>query len=240
MRAILAILFAATCLAETRYVVQISEDGTETIPPQSIATPHQVQQAQSAAAGVLQSATNLHTRVEALEEQCARLGTNLVITSTCYVKSIGGVAYNPDLQYIRLTDITMDGDDVQITGLVTQVPLTPPALDWRVNLGADAGGWQAIPATVDEITMPAQAPVPPDKMQWRKAYRFTLPRPDAGSGAFFRVVDNSSGASGSGLYWVVFGGIVVDGQVGKTVTIYDDNNNKMVFRGGVLTEENSL
>ena len=238
MRVFAVIMLAATCLADTRYVVQISEDGTETIPPKSIATPHQVQQAEGRAASSLQVAANLESRVTALEEQCARLGTNLIVTSTCYVKSIGGVAYNPDLQFIRVVDLKVDGNDLEIIGIVTQIPLTPPALDWRVKLDKD-DTWSNISATVDEVTMPANLPDPPKDMTWRKAYRFRLPRPD-GNSSFFRIVDNSSGASGSGLYWVVFGAIVVDGKVGKTVVLYDDNNTKMTFQGGVLVGDEPL
>lgn len=238
MRVLVAIMLAATCVADTRYVVQINEDGTETIPAKSIATPHQVQQAEGRAASSLQVAANLESRVNALEEQCARLGTNLLVTSTCYVKSIGGVAYNPDLQSIRLVDLAIDGDDLVIVAIVTQNPLTPPALDWRVKLGKD-DTWSNIVATVDEVALPANLPDPPKDMTWRKAYRFRLPKPDASS-SFFRVVDNSSGASGSGLYWIVFGGVVVDGRVGITTVIYDDFGTKITVRGGIHTEDDPL
>ena len=238
MRIALAILLAATCLAETRYVVQINEDGTETIPPKSIATPHQVQQAEGRATSILEAATNLQSRVSALEEQCARLGTNLVVTSTCYIKSIGGVAYNPDLQHIRIISLELIEDNLEIVGIVTQVPLAPPVLDWRAKLDK-SDDWTNVAATVDEIAMPGGLPEPPKDMAWRKAYRFRLPRPDMSS-AFFRVIDNSSGASGSGLYWVVFGAIVVEGRVGRTAIVYDDHNTKMTFRGGVLVEDDPL
>ena len=56
----------------------------------------------------------------------------------------------------------------------------------------------------------------------------------------YSVVDNSSGASVSSLYWVVFGKIVVDGEVGKTDELYDGSNTKMTFRGGVLVEDDQL
>ncbi len=238
MRIAAAIMLAATCLADTRYVVQISEDGTETIPPRSIATPHQVQQAEGRAASSLQVATDLESRVNTLEEQCARLGTNLVVTSTCYVKSIGGVAYNPDLQFIRVVDFKVDGDDLEIIGVVTQNPLTPPTLDWRIKLSKD-DLWGNIVATVDEVALPANLPDPPKDMTWRRAYRFRLPKPD-GNSAFFRVIDNSSGASGSGLYWVIFSGVVVDGRVGVTTVLYDDFGRKITIRGGIHTKEDPL
>lgn len=232
------ILISATCLAETRYIVQINEDGTETIPPRSIATPAQVQQAQIAAAGTLAAATNLQARVNALEEQCSRLGTNIVVTSTAYIRSIGGVAYNPDLQTIRITDLELDGDDIRITGIVTQTPLTPPVLDWRASL-VD-GGWTNISATVAEVDLPVSLPDPPAKMTWKKAYQFTLPRPAGTSGAFFRVIDNSSGASGSGLYWLVFGGVMVNGIPGLTTTATTDDHTTLKFIGGVLVEDEPL
>ena len=90
------------------------------------------------------------------------------------------------------------------------------------------GAWSNITATVAETDIPAGV------TDAAKAYRFTLARPDGGS-AFFRVVDNSSGASGSGLWWIVFGGISVDGQRGKSGMVGDHR-----FVGGILVEPEPL
>jgi hypothetical protein len=74
------------------------------------------------------------------------------------------------------------------------------------------------------------------------AYLFTIPKP-TNTSAFFRVVDNSTGASGSGLYWLVFGGIVVDGQMGLTGTITNIVNsvtNTYQIRGGIVVNPTPL
>lgn len=197
-------------------LVLINDSG-DTQPAQSIATPGQVSSATATAESTLAEAQALQgLAAEALATANAalsrtdRYSTNYVVTSTVYVQSIGGVPYDPSNQTIRVWSFSAGSTNVIIVGTVRQVPLVPPSLDWRQQL--NTGAWSNITAVVAQVDLPA------GETNAVRAYSFTLPKPHD-TQAFFRVVDNSTGASGSGLYWMVFGGITVDGRSGANCTI---------------------
>jgi hypothetical protein len=207
-------LFGAT--TNKHLVVQINDAG-ETRPAQSIATPGQVSAATSTAEATLTeaqalqaAATNAQTTANTALTRTSLYSTNYVVTSTVYVQSIGGVPYDASNQTIRIHSVALVSTNVVVVGTVKQVPLVNPILDWRQSL--DGGAWSNITAAVEQVDIPAGV------TNAVRAYQFTLPRPH-NTQAFFRVVDNSTGASGSGLYWLVFGGITVDGRAGNTCTI---------------------
>lgn len=232
MKSIAAIIMlagAAFC-ATTNYVVQISTDGKTTIPPNTIATPAQVDAVEEDAAAAKSAADTVLELAQECADAVTLYSTNYVVTSTVYVQSIGGVPYDPSNQTINVQSVSLTPTEVQIVATVRQTPLVPPALDWRAALGA--GAWTNITASVQETDIPSGV------TNAVKAYEFTLDRPDGGS-AFFRVVDNSSGASGSGLYWIVFGGISVDGQKGRS-GIITNGVDELRFKGGILVEDEPL
>lgn len=227
--AIIMLAGAALC-ATTNYVVQINEAGTQTIPPNTIATPAQVDAVEAGAQSAYAAATNALETAQACADAVTLYSTNYVVTSTVYVQSIGGVPYDPSNQTINVQSVSLTPTEVRIVATVRQTPLVPPALDWRAALGA--GVWSNITASVQETDIPSGV------TNAVKAYEFTLDRPDGGS-AFFRVVDNSSGASGSGLWWIVFGGIAVDGQIGYSGTV-TNGTDELLFKGGILVENEPL
>jgi len=227
--AIIMLAGAALC-ATTNYVVQINEAGTQTIPPNTIATPAQVDAVEAGAQSAYAAATNALETAQACADAVTLYSTNYVVTSTVYVQSIGGVPYDPSNQTINVQSVSLTPTEVRIVATVRQIPLVPPALDWRAALGA--GVWTNITASVQETDIPSGV------TNAVKAYEFTLDRPDSGS-AFFRVVDNSSGASGSGLWWIVFGGIAVDGQIGYSGTV-TNGTDELLFKGGILVENEPL
>lgn len=210
--------------------VMIAQDGT-TIPSNTVATPAQVAVISNDTVEVHTAATNIEARAAACVDKVRLYGSNYVVTSTVYVQSIGGVPYDPSNQTIRVHSLTADAESVTILATVRQTPLVTPALDWRAAL--NAGSWSNATATVQEVEVPAGA------TNAVKAYEFTLDRPDTGGSAFFRVVDNSTGASGSGLWWVVFGGIAVDGKLGRT-GIVTNGADELRFVGGILVESEPL
>lgn len=211
-------------------VVQISDDGGTTVPANSIATPAQVTNSVNAAQAAYDVATGLVARADVCVEKLHAFGTNFVVTSTVYVQSIGGVPFDPSNQTVIVRSVTASATNVSVLATVRQTPLVTPQLDWRVSLSG--GAWSNASATVSAADIPAGV------TNAAAAYLFTLARPDAGS-AFFRVVDNSSGASGSGLWWIVFGGIWVDGREGRTASV---TNGAAVldFKGGILVEPEPL
>ena len=233
MKLITAIIMTAcgALAAATNYVVQINADGTQTMPPHTIATPAQVDALGATAGEVHAAATNIEDRAATCVDKVRLYGSNYVVTSTVYVQSIGGVPYDPSNQTVRVHSLTADAESVTILATVRQTPLVTPALDWRAAL--NAGAWSNATATVAEVDVPAGV------TNAVKAYAFTLDRPDTAGSAFFRVVDNSTGASGSGLWWVVFGGIAVDGQIGLTGVV-TNGVDELRFVGGILVEPDPL
>ena len=61
----------------------------------------------------------------------------------------------------------------------------------------------------------------------------------AGTTSSTRAKSPSTGASGSGLWWVVFGGIAVDGQLGLS-GIVTNGTDELRFVGGILVEPKPL
>jgi len=244
MKFLTLILFPFALLAastnELGKVVLLNDFG-ETRPAQSIATPGQVSAATSTAEATLTeaqtlqaAAANAQISANAALARTSLYSTNYVVTSTVYVQSIGGVPYDASNQTIRIHSVALVSTNVVVIGTVKQVPLFAPVLDWRQSL--DGGAWSNRTATVAEVS------VPEGVTNAVRAYSFTLPKP-SGVQAFFRIVDNSTGASGSGLYWLVFGGITVDGRAGATCTITNmvvGATNYFNVVGGIVVKPSPL
>jgi hypothetical protein len=210
-------------------------DGVEVYPSNTVATPAQVSQVE----GTATEARGVAEAAAAMAAACASkvelFSSNYVVTSTVYVQSVGAVAYDPSNQTMRVIGLSATATNLVIVATVAQLPLVPPALDWRQTLGS-GGAWSSVTATVQSVDVPEGA------TNAVAAYAFTLARPDGGS-AYFRVVDNSTGASGSGLYWVVFGGLVVDGHKGASGTITNVVGSVTNFYrkvGGIIVEPEPL
>ena len=221
-------------------VVLINAEG-DTRPAQSIATPGQVSTATDAAEATLTeaqalqaTATSAQTMATLALGRTALYSTNYVVSSTVYVQSIGGVPYDASNQTIRIHSVNIVFANVVIIGTVKQVPLIAPVLDWRQSI--NGGMWSNITASVSEVSLPEGV------TNAVRAYSFSLPKPSETS-AFFRIVDNSTGASGSGLYWLVFGGITVDGQRGMTgaiTNVVGGVTNRYLIRGGIVVNPTPL
>jgi hypothetical protein len=235
------LLLPLSLLAETTNLlgrVVLIDDNGSTRPAQSIATPGQVATATDTAESVrtevqaiAEPATNALTIATAAYGRTSLYSTNFVVTSTVYVQSIGGVPYDPSNQTIRVHSLAVVGTNVTIVGTMAQEPLVAPVLDWRQKL--NTGAWTNISATVTEVAVPAGV------TNAVTAYQFTLPKPSI-TNAFFRIVDNSTGASGSGLYWLVFGSIFVDGQEGWTGAITNNVGAVYTVRGGIVVNPTPL
>lgn len=206
-----------------KYVVQVDDQGN-TIPPNTMATPQQISKVTDRAMELEQVYDGLHTRMVQCTTALTLLSTNRIVTSTVYVQSIGGIPHDPSKQTIKITSMEVTDDNIEIIAEVEQQPLIPLVLDWRLQLLN--GQWTEIPASITPMPQPNPPAV--------AAYKFTLPKQPQLTG-FYRIVDNSTGVSGSGLYWLVFGCIVVDGKRGFTGTI---DTHRWV--GGILVEPDAI
>lgn len=224
---------------ELGHVVLINDAG-QTRPANSIATPAQVTditessgEVKNTAEALLETATAADTTANGARASAYLYSSNYVVTSTVYVQSIGGVPYDSSNQTINVYAPVLTATNVSIVATVKQTPLTTPVLDWRVSL--NGGAWSNIAATVTATDIPAGV------TNAAAAYLFTLPRTQAS--AFYRVVDNSTGASGSGLYWLVYGGIFVDGKrgvYGAITNAVGASTNVYLVKGGIIVEPEPL
>lgn len=213
----------------------VMTDGVEVYPTNTFATPAQVAQVEGTAASAMSAADGVAAMAAECAGKVALFSSNFVVTSTVYVQSVGAVAYDASNQTIRVHGVTVTDTNVIVLATVAQLPLVTPTLDWRHTLGV-GGAWSNVLASVQTVEIPEGV------TNAAAAYVFTVPRP-AGGTAFFRVVDNSTGASGSGLYWVVFGGLVVDGHKGASGVITNVVGSVTNFyrkAGGIIVEPEPL
>ena len=228
-------VLAAIAQADDLNVVLFNPLTGFSLPSNSVATPAQVFDLSEQSGTAYDRATNAAAKAAAQAAAVSLYSSNYVVTSTVYVQSIGGVPYDPSNQTVTVRSVVASPTNVVIVATVRQTPLSTPKLDWRAQL--NAGAWSNLTAAV------APMEIPPGAEDAAAAYRFTIARPDGDGAAFFRVVDNSSGASGSGLWWLVYGGIYVDGKKGLTgsvTNIVGSATNVYPFVGGILVESEPL
>lgn len=233
---ILAILSAVMARGDRLVgtAVMVSPDGAVS-PTGTVATASEVADIKADTDAVRDVGTNLQSRAEACADKLRLYSTNYVVTSTVYVQSIGGVPYDPSNQVVRLYQPVVTATNVQVMVTVRQVPLVKPAIDWRATLGTGSA-WSNMTATATQVA------VPEGVTNAAAAYLYSFPRP-ASSSLFIRAVDNSTGASGSGLWWIVFGGIAVDGRrglSGSVTNVVGSITNVHQFVGGILAEPEPL
>lgn len=208
-------------------IVQVAEDGS-TIPPNTIATPQQVEStinlasnAREIAQGAAESASHCRTEVTAIDQRITLYSTNYLIKSVAYCEGVGGQSFDASNQVLRIYyGPILTATSVVIRGVVKINPLgsVVPPLDFRTTLDHTATWTNTATYRATEISKPAEYAT------YAKAYEYTIARPASGS-LFIRMVDRSSGISGSGYYWLVFGDIVVsrNGQFFKGITSVETN-----------------
>lgn len=241
-------VFAATT-NDLGTLVQISDDGLTTIPANTIATPGQVNQAQAdataaseAAALAAESAAQCRATVEQLQSRVSLYRTNYLIKSVAYCEGVGGVSFDPSNQVIRIYyfDVGPVGStSLVIRGVVKINPLgsTIPRLEFRATLASSQTWTNMAIYSAAEIAVPAEF-----SADYEKAYQYIVARP-AGTSLFARMVDGSSGISGSGWYWLVYGDIVISrngsyykGRTGLTTNIVGSVTNVLRYASGLNVE----
>lgn len=196
-------------------------DAGETRPAQSIATPGQVQAVSDAALtayDVSVNAQEIAVAAKAIADACRAktvlYGSNYMWSSRAYCEGVGAVNFDPSNQVMQITWFTVGETNIIVRGVALQSPLVgAPVLDFRATMGT-SGVWTNLATySVTEIAVPAAY------SGYAKAYEYNIAKP-AGTSIFVRMRDSSSGMSGSGWVWLVYGDIIVnkDGKYyrGKT------------------------
>lgn len=227
-------------------LVQISDDGMTTIPANTIATPGQVNQAQAdataaseAAALAAESAAQCRATVEQLQSRVSLYRTNYLIKSVAYCEGVGGVSFDPSNQVIRIYYFDVAATSLVIRGVAKINPLGSaiPRLEFRATLASSQTWTNMAIYSAAEIAVPAEF-----SADYEKAYQYIVARP-AGTALFARMVDGSSGISGSGWYWLVYGDIVISrngayykGRTGLTTNIVGTVTNVLRYASGLNVE----
>lgn len=214
----LALLVFPFCLfgATTNKLLGVLiNDAGETRPAQSIATPEQVQAVEGAALTAYDVATNAQAIAEsakasadACRAKTVLYGSNYMWSSRAYCEGVGAVNFDPSNQVMKVYWFTVGATNMIIRGLALKSPLVgAPVLDFRATMGT-SGVWTNLATySVTEITVPSAY------SEYAKAYEYNIAKP-AGTSIFVRMRDSSTGMSGSGWVWLVYGDIIVN-QDGK-------------------------
>jgi hypothetical protein len=203
-----ALLAAST--NEIGKVVLINDAG-ETRPAQSIATPGQVSALEVSALSAYDVATNAQAIAEAarLQSETCRAtvqlySTNYMWQSRAYCEGVGAINFDPSNQVMYVYYFWVGETNILMRGVAAQAPLSGhPILIFRATMGT-SGTWTNL--TTYSST---QITVPEAYTNYARAYEYNISKP-AGTELFVRMRDSSSGASGSGWAWLVYGDIYVN------------------------------
>lgn len=210
---IVALMHATAKGATTNEVgkVVLINDAGETRPAQSIATPGQVSALESSAITAYDIATNAFeissaakTQSETCRDTVKLYSTNYMWQSRAYCEGVGASNFDPSNQVMKVYWFFVGDTNILMRGVATQAPLAGnPILDFRATMGT-SGVWTNLTTySSAEITVPAAY------TNYSKAYEYNISKPD-GTALFVRMRDSSSGASGSGWAWLVYGDIFVN------------------------------
>lgn len=246
LMAIAAAIATAATTNDLGHVVLIANDGVTTIPPNSIATPGQVavanDTASSAYAVALESlglSGQCRSEFDALLSRLQLYSTNYLIKSVARCEGVGGVNFDPSNQTMRIYYMSNSVDYLTLRGVAKITPLgaTIPRLEFRASL-MNTHTWTNL-----SIYTSSAIAVPTNFVgQYEKAYEYVITKP-AGSQLFMRMVDGSSGISGSGWYWLVYGDIVINrggryyrGRTGVETNIVGSVTNVVRYASGLNVE----
>jgi hypothetical protein len=191
-------------------VVLINDAGA-TRPANSIASPAQVSAVQESALTAYDIATNaaaLSASAKAQSETCrntTRLySTNYMWQSRAYCEGVGAVNFDPSNQTMQVYYFIVTPTNMLLRGVAKQAPLVgAPILDFRATMGAGSVWTNLTTYSATEITIPAAY------TNYAKAYEYIIAKP-AGTSIYVRMRDSSSGMSGSGWAWLVYGDIIIN------------------------------
>jgi len=242
---IAAAIASAATTNDLGAIIQIANDGS-TIPANTIATPAQVQQAQDDASSASDAATQAAAKaalcldtVTQLKGRVNLYSTNYLVKSVAYCEGVGGVSFDPSNQLIRIYYFNVAATSMLIRGVAKITPLGSqiPKLEFRASLATSHVWTNLTTYTSSEISVPVQY-----ADDYEKAYEYNVARP-GGTSIFARMVDASSGISGSGWYWLVYGDIIIarggtyyKGRTALDTNIVDGVTNVIRYASGLNVE----
>lgn len=255
---VLCVLFVhcVHCLASTTNdlgaIVQVAPDGS-TIPPNTMATPQQVDTLQASAndaytlaADVAWSAAACRAETDAVKQRTQLYGSNYLINAVVFCEGVGGTSFDSSNQTMRIYYLSMTDAPgyIHIKGGVKITPLgnVIPRAEYRATLDT-SDAWTNLAYTASEIAVPTAYAA-----EFSNAYEYYIESPlNAGDTGFVRMVDSSSGMSGSGWYFVVYGDMYVaiagkyyKGRTCVETNVVDNVTNVVRYASGINVEVEPL
>lgn len=215
-------------------------DDSKAYPSNSIATPSDLQLIRNEltplalqAAQALQTSTGAYSIAASAYNSIKFIGTSNIVTSTAYITSIGAQASAGTSQVIRVHSMQIQGSPVTNIHLVAtfdKLQTISPTVDWRSTLSA--GGSSTDWAIVTGVTCSWPSIVSAPGADTPFAYSFDVPAPSPTT-AMFRILSLDDGGGGSGLFFLFYNRLDVDGRTGWTGTIVDNHGHSIEIKGGI-------
>lgn len=226
-------------------------DGDKVYPTNSAATPSQIavlRDAQTALSANADATYSISTGAVYRANEAMGVITfanqDDIVVSQVFVTSVGTPAAASSNQIIKILGFVPTGSpvtNVRVIAEFDQLQTTRPGLDWRSTLstgGASGSEWAASINTVSSWPTSISHPLATSPF----VYSFDQPVLGASASLFVRVVSNDSGGAGSGFYFVIYNGLIINGRMGATRIIVNDLGGTNTFVSGLLvgTLEGSL
>jgi len=237
----LLIITAAANPPPGRSIVMV--DDAVAYPTNSIATPSELQQltaqltplaAKSTAA--FDNSVNAITLAGDAYDSIRFIDASNIVSSTAYITSIGAQTSAGTSQVIRVYSMRLDGSPVTNIHLVAtfdKLQTVSPAVDWRSSLstGGTSTGW----AVITNVTCSWPSTVSAPGASTPFVYSFDVPAPSPAT-AMLRVLSLDDGGGGSGLYFLFYNRLDVNGRTGWTGTLTDNNGTAIEIVGGIAAQ----
>ncbi|MDD2241145.1 MAG: hypothetical protein PHI93_10900 [Kiritimatiellae bacterium] len=218
-------------------------DDERAYPSNSIALPSHLQQLQQQLTPLYSQAVNAWQQSGAALDIAQQaydsirfIDASNIVSSTAYITSIGSQQSAGTNQLIKIYSMRLDGDPITNIHLIAtfdKLQTVSPAVDWRSSLTANGSstGWAAI--TNVTCSWPTTVSLPGADTPF--IYSFDVPAPSPAK-AMFRILSMDDGGGGTGLYFLFYNFISVNGRVGWTGTLVDNNGTQIEIKGGIAAE----
>lgn len=220
-------------------------DGDNVYPTNSAATPSQITVLRNAqldlsfkADAVYNTSTGAVTKANEAMGVVTFANQADIVVSQVFVTSVGTPAAASSNQVIKILGFVPTGSpvtNVRVIAEFDQLQTTRPGLDWRSTLstgGVSGSEWATSTNTI--TSWPASVSHPDATSPF--VYSFDLPVLGAPSSMFVRAISNDNGGAGSGFYFIIYNGIIINGRMGATRLIVDDTGATNTFVSGLLVD----
>lgn len=238
-----ACVFADDPLGPAPGSAWMMSDGDKVYPTNSAATPTQIQSLQSTqttlsgrVASTYAISTGAVDAANSALDVVRHINQDDIVVSQVFVTSIGSQSAANSNQIIKILGFLASGSpvtNIHVIGEFDQLQTTRPGLDWRSSLsslGESSSEWLAL----DDVVCSWPSVVAHPNATQPFVYSFDVPIIGAPASMFVRVISHDDGGAGSGFYFIIYNGLIINGRMGQTITLVDDAGGTNDFISGIL------